>query len=123
MKKVLLPVLLSGLWITISEFLRNELLFKSFWTAHYKNLGLTFQTLPLNGIIWMVWSFILAFLIYWLLQKYTFTQMLIFSWLAAFVLMWLTLFNLQVLPLQLLIVAIPFSLVEILVAGFIQRRF
>jgi len=36
--------------------------------------------------------------------------------------MWITAFNLQVLPLNLLILAIPFSLIEVLVAALIIKK-
>ena len=43
LKKTILPILLATIWISVSEFLRNELLFKSYWIEHYKNLGLVFH--------------------------------------------------------------------------------
>jgi len=46
-KNVILPVLLATIWISISEFVRNELLLKSLWTNHYKELGLTFPSILL----------------------------------------------------------------------------
>jgi len=36
--------------------------------------------------------------------------------------MWITVYNLQVLPVRLLIVAVPLSLLEVLVAGIIIRK-
>jgi len=122
-KKSILPIIVAGVWITISEFIRNELLFKSLWVNHYKLLGLTFKTLPINGIFWFIWSIILAYLIYILMQKFSIIESLIISWLTAFIMMWLTIYNLQVLPLKLLIAAIPLSMLEVIVAGLIIERF
>ena len=34
MKKTVVPILLATIWIGLSEFLRNQLLFKSYWTEH-----------------------------------------------------------------------------------------
>jgi hypothetical protein len=116
MKHQLLKIIIAGLWITISEFLRNEILFKSYWVSHFSDLGLSFQTVPLNGILWMIWSFILSYLIYNLLQKFSFWRTFILAWLVAFVMMWIVIFNLQVLPVKLLIFAVPLSVLEVMIA-------
>jgi hypothetical protein len=113
MKKSILKIALAGIWITFSEFLRNELIFKSYWVDHFQSLGLEFKTLPVNGIFWMVWSFLLAYVIYKLMKVFSIKETIMVSWIAAFVMMWITVFNLQVLPLTLLIFAVPLSLVEV----------
>jgi uncharacterized membrane protein len=74
MKKTILPIVIAGLWITVSEFVRDELLFKSYWVDHFASLGLKFETLPINGLLWTVWCFILASVIYRLLQKFSFWE-------------------------------------------------
>jgi len=120
--KNFLSVLFAGIWITASEFIRNEFLFKSDWTEHFKSLGLEFQTLPVNGILWMAWSFGLAYVIFELLKYFSFKQTFFIAWLSAFVMMWISLYNLQVLPIRLLAVAIPLSIAEIMIAEFIIKR-
>lgn len=122
MPKQLLAIVTAGLWITVSEFLRNELLFKNYWVEHYSWLGLTFETMAINGILWMVWSFGLAYIIYELLKHFSFGKTVFLIWLVAFVLMWITLFNLQVLPLILLIPAIPLGILEVVVATAIIQK-
>lgn len=122
MNKHLLSVILAGLWITASEFIRNELIFKSHWVSHFSGLGLHFETLPLNGALWTLWSLGLAALIAGLRPKFTFAATVGYAWLAAFPLMWICLFNLQVLPLGLLVFAIPLSLLEVAVATLITSR-
>jgi hypothetical protein len=122
-KKIILTLGLATLWITISEFLRNEFLFKSYWINHFESLGLTFETLSINGILWLIWSFGLAFLILKLLEKFSFKETIFLSWISAFLMMWITTYNLQVLPVGLLIFAIPLSLFEVYVAGKIIRYF
>ncbi len=54
-------IALAGMWITLSEFMRNEYMFKQYWIEHYQSLGLTFTTFPVNGILWVVWSFFSGF--------------------------------------------------------------
>ena len=123
MKKAILAVVVSGIWITFSEFVRNEFLLKAIWVNHYSSLNLTFSTLPFNGILWMIWSFLLAYLIYRLISKFSFIETILLSWMTSFAMMWITVFNLQVLPLKLLYVAIPLSFVEILIAGLLTSKF
>lgn len=122
MKTKFLSITIAGIWITISEFIRNEFLFKNYWTDHFTSIGLKFETLPVNGILWLIWSFALAFLIFKLLQKFSMKETIFLSWLTAFFMMWMTLYNLQTLPLKLLILAIPLSCLEILIAGLIIVR-
>jgi len=52
LKKTFLPVFLATIWISISEFVKNELLLKSFWVDHYQKLGLTFPSEPIKGAVW-----------------------------------------------------------------------
>jgi hypothetical protein len=117
-----MAIMVAGLWITVSEFLRNEVLFKYLWVRHYETLKLTFATTPVNGMLWLLWSMILAWLMFRLLKRTCFLEAVSLSWLAAFVMMWLVVYNLQVLPLRLLIFAVPLSLLEVAVAGLIIRK-
>lgn len=122
MDKRITPVAVAGLWIALSEFVRNEFLFRDRWIDHYTSLGLQFKTLPINGFLWMVWSLLLAYILTRLLRRFSFTEAVFIAWLAAFVMMWVTVFNLQVLPLVLLIFAIPLSLLEVAIAGIIIKK-
>lgn len=47
----ILSVILVTLWISFSEFFRNDLLVKSLWTEHYEVIGLTFPGAPANGAV------------------------------------------------------------------------
>ncbi|MEI6731425.1 MAG: hypothetical protein WCK90_01960 [archaeon] len=120
--KRILPITLAAVWIVISEFFRNEFVFKRYWIDHFAWLGLEFKTLPVNGILWIIWSVALAFVIFKLLTKFSFRETVLLSWLVAFVMMWLTMYNLQVLPLMLLLFAVPLSLIEVLVAAWIIEK-
>lgn len=73
----LLPITLSTLWIGANEFIRNELILKSTWVAHYASLKLDFPDAPINGGIWLVWSLSFASLLYFLSRKYSFRETLI----------------------------------------------
>lgn len=121
-KKKALPVLAAAVWISLSEFLRNELLFKSYWTEHYESLGLTFPADPVNGIVWAVWAICLAVLVYLLADKFKVVPTTLISWFAGFVMMWIVVGNLGVLPYGLLIGAVPLSLLEVFIANVIIVR-
>jgi len=114
-----LPILLSTIWITISEFVRNELLGKSLWTEHYESLGLVFPSEPLNGIVWLIWSFVFAVIIYVISRRFNLVQTTFISWTMAFVMMWLVVGNLSVLPFAILYMAVPLSILEALLATWI----
>ncbi len=117
--KTVLTILLATCWIGISEFFRNQLILKSTWENHFTNLGLTFPSKPINGAIWMLWSLVFALIIYLLSKEISFKRSVVYSWLYGFVLMWLVLGNLLVLPVGILWLAIPLSLAEVLGANFI----
>lgn len=122
LKNTVLPILLSTIWISLSEFLRNELLVKSFWTDHYQGLGLTFPSGPISGAMWGVWSLFFAISIFILLKKFTLLQTTFLGWFMAFVMMWVVIWNLKVLPYGILWYAVPLSVIETLVAALIIRK-
>ena len=123
LKKTIIPVLLATIWISISEFVRNEFLVKSLWVNHYQSLGLTFPSAPLNGAVWGLWSLLFAISIFIISKKFSLIETTLLSWLYGFVMMWVVIGNLNVLPEGLLIYAIPLSLLEAFVASWIVKRF
>jgi hypothetical protein len=122
-KNYILPILLATIWISISEFVRNQLLFKSFWVEHYQGMGLTFPAAPLNGAMWGVWSLLFAIFIFIIARKFTLLQTTFIAWFAGFVLMWVVIGNLDVLPFGLLWFAVPLSLLEAFLAAWILKIF
>jgi len=122
MKNSVLPILLTTVWISISEFVRNEFLLKSFWTDHYENLGLVFPSGSINGVVWGIWSLCLAIAIYFIAKKYSLLQTTLLAWIVGFVLMWLVVGNMGVLPFGILPFAIPLSLLEAFLASLIIKK-
>jgi hypothetical protein len=123
LKRTILPVVLATIWISISEFIRNEFLVKSYWIKHYQALGLIFPSEPLNGAIWGFWSLLFAVAVYILAKKFTLLQTTFLSWFMAFVMMWVVIGNLDVLPYGLLWYAIPLSMLEAFIATLIIKSF
>lgn len=121
-RSTILPILLATIWISISEFVRNEYIVKSFWTNHYNSLGLTFPSEPVNGAVWGIWSLLFAIAIFIISKKFTLLHTTLFSWFVGFVLMWFVIGNMGVLPYGLLFYAIPLSLLESYVASWIIRK-
>jgi hypothetical protein len=119
----ILAVIISTAWISVSEFVRNQVLFKSYWTGHYDKMGLVFPAEPLNGAVWGIWSLFLALSVFFILKKFPLTETVVLAWFMAFPMMWLVIGNLNVLPHGLLIFAIPLSLVEVIVAALIIKQF
>jgi len=121
-KKVVLPILVATAWIGLSEFLRNEFMLKTFWTAHYESMGLEFPSAVINNAVWGIWSLCFAIAVYVISRKFSLWQTTLLSWFMVFVLMWLVLGNMDVLPFGILIYAIPLSLLEAFLASFIVFR-
>jgi hypothetical protein len=121
-KKTIVPILLATVWISLSEFARNEFLAKSYWTNHYKSLGLVFPAEPINGAMWGLWSLLFAIAIFIIAKKFSIMQTTLLAWLVGFVLMWIVIGNLGVLPYGLLFIAVPLSLLEAFVAALIIKK-
>ena len=122
-KKTLLPILLTGIWINISETIRWLFFAESYWIEHYQQLGIVFPTDPARGLIWMVWGFMFATTIFILSRKFNIIQTTFLSWFVAFVMLWIVLGNINILPVGMLWVVVPLSLLEAYVATLICKRF
>jgi hypothetical protein len=118
-KKIVLPILLATIWISISEFVRNEFLLKSYWTDHYDSMGLVFPSEPINGAVWGIWSLCFAIGIYIISKRFSLLQTTFLSWFVGFVFMWLVVGNMGVLPFGILYFAIPLSILEAFLAAYI----
>ena len=112
-------IILTGIWVNASEFFRNEVLLKTYWINHYRSLGMTFPSEPLNGMIWVAWGFLFAIAIYIISRKFDLIKTTLISWFMAFVLMWIVTWNLNVLPSAILIYAVPLSLLEAFIGSYI----
>jgi hypothetical protein len=122
LRNTILPILLATVWISMSEFARNEFIVKSYWTKHYVSLGLTFPSAPVNGAVWGIWSLLFAITIFILAKKFTLWQTTFLSWFVGFAMMWVVIGNLGVLPYGLLLLAIPLSLLEAFLAALIIKK-
>ena len=122
LKKYSLAVLASGLWINISEFTRNELFIKELWIKGFQRMGLDFPSAPLNGVIWGLWAFIFAGALALLCSKFTAISSAFIAWVTGFVLLWIAMWNMGVLPSKIIFWAAPWSFFEVLIAAFICSK-
>ena len=122
LKKTIMTIFLATIWISLSEFVRNEFLVKSYWIEHYQKLGLDFPSAPINGAVWGIWSLLFAISIFIITKKFSLIETTLLSWLVGFVLMWVVIGNLNVLPFGFLIYVIPLSLLEAFVASLIIKK-
>ncbi len=121
-KKTILPILLTGLWINISETVRWILIIKSYWIEHYQSLNLVFPDEPINGLIWLIWGFLFAIVVFILSKKFNLIQTTLLSWFVVFVMLWVAIWSIGVFPLVILWYNIPLSLLEAFVSALICRR-
>lgn len=122
-KTIILPILITGIWVNISETIRWIFLVESYWLDKYQNLNLTFPNDTVNMIAWMIWGFFHATVIFILSQRYNLLQTTILSWFVAFAMMWIIVWNIGVLPIGMLWFNIPLSLLEALIGAYICIRF
>jgi hypothetical protein len=83
MKHRVLALFTAGIWISALEFIRNEILFKHYWTEKYQSLGLAFPSAPINNALWGLWSFLFAALILYLSSRLKLIENIAVSWLFA----------------------------------------
>ena len=118
----LLAILATTVWISLNEFVRNQLVLIDHWTAHYTSMGLTFPGEPINGAVWGIWSLCFAVAIFFMARRSSLLETGALAWGAGFVLMWLVVGNLGMLPMSILPYAIPWSLVEAFGAVWIVKK-
>lgn len=120
--KRVLAIITSGIWINASEFIRNQFLLKNYWIEHYKSLGMVFPSEPKNGMMWILWGFLFAVAIFIISRKFSLLQTTLLCWFMGFLLMWIVIGNLNVLPSGILVDAVPLSLLEVFVGAFICKK-
>jgi hypothetical protein len=115
-------VLLVAIWINFSGTVRWMLFAKPRFDALYKGRGLEFPNTLASNILWMVWGVLAAVVVVFLSRKFTMLHAFVLSWLAVFAMHWVALWNFAVLPLDLLWIAVPWSLFEFFVAALIANK-
>ncbi len=120
--RAVIAVLLASAWISINEFIRNTFVLHDAWVSHYQGMGLAFPEAPVNGAVWGLWSLVFALVVLVISTKFDLIQTTIISWVIGFGMMWIVIGNLGVLPMAILPVAGPWSVVEAFGAAYICSR-
>jgi len=123
MKNYIFAILGAGIWMNVNEFIRNELILKASWVSSFKELGLAFPSEPLNGVVWMLWAFIFVTILSLLISKFNVLKSAILAWVLGYVLMWIAMCNMGVLPKDILYLAIPWSCAEVYIAAVMCSKF
>jgi len=118
-RKTIIPILIAGIWINISESVRWIFLIEPYWIEKYQKLNVTFPNETINMIAWMVWGFFYGTTIFILSRKFKLFQTTLISWFVAFAMMWVVVWNVGVLPTGMLWINIPLSLIETLIGALI----
>jgi hypothetical protein len=81
-----------------------------------------FPSEPINGAMWGLWSLLFAISIFVITRKFNVLESSILAWVFGFVMMWVVLGNLSVLPFGLLLYAVPLSMLEVFLAVWIIKK-
>ncbi len=117
-----IAVLASTAWISVNEFTRNQFVLQDEWVRHYQDLGLTFPAGPANGAVWGLWALLFSVAVLVIARTHDLLRTAALAWTMGFVLMWVVIGNLGVLPYGILPVAVPWSLAEAFGAAWIAKR-
>ena len=121
-KKTILPIILIGLWINISITIGWILILEGYWIEKYQSLNLVFPTGLINNITWMIWGFMLATIIFIISKKFSLWQTTFLAWFVAFIMMWVIVWNVGVLPTGMLLFNIPNTLFITFIGALICKR-
>ena len=121
-KKAILPILLTGIWLNISGTIRWIFLIEPYWIEKYKNMNLVLPSELINNITWMIWGFMFAIMIFIISRKFDLIQSTLLSWFAAYAMMWVIIWNVGVLPTEMLWINIPLSLFDAFVGALICKK-
>jgi hypothetical protein len=122
-KKAIWQILIVSLWINIFESLRWILFAKPDIDMHFKAANLVLPNGPINNILWLVWGIIIAVMIFIISKKYKVLQTTFIVWVTVYVMLWIALWNFAVLPIKILLLAVPLTFINVLVGALICNRF
>ena len=122
LKKTLLPIFLIGIWVNISITIGWILIFEPYWVEKYQSLNIDFPAGINNNIVWIIWGFMFAIVIFILSKKFNLLQTTFLAWFTAFIMMWVIVWNIDVLPTGMLLFNIPNTLFITFIAAVISKK-
>lgn len=122
-KKAIWQILIVSLWVNIYETLRWILFAKPDIDMHFKAANLVLPNEPINNFLWLIWGIIIAAIIFIISKKFKVLQTTFIVWIIVYVTHWIALWNMAVLPLNVLWLAVPLTFINVLVGALICSRF
>jgi len=122
-KKAIWQILLVSLWINIFETLRWMLFARPYIDMHFKAANLVLPNEPVNNILWLIWGIIIAVMIFIISKKFKVLQTTFIVWITVYVMHWIALWNMAVLPINILWLAVPLTFINVLVGALICTKF
>jgi uncharacterized membrane protein YccC len=90
---------------------------------HFKAANLVLPNEPINNMLWLIWGIIIAVMIFIISKKYKVLQTTFIVWITVYVMHWIALWNFAVLPINILLLAVPLTFINVLVGALISNRF
>ena len=123
LKKAIWEILLVSIWINIFETLRWMLFAKPEIDMHFKAANLVLPNEPINNLLWLIWGIIIAVMIFIVSKKFKVLQTTFIVWITVYVMHWIALWNMAVLPINILWLAVPLTFINVLVGALISKYF
>ena len=121
--KTIWQIFLVSIWINIFETLRWMLFAKPEIDMHFKAANLVLPNEPINNLLWLIWGIIIAVMIFIVSKKFKVLQTTFIVWITVYVMHWIALWNMAVLPINILWLAVPLTFINVLVGALISKYF
>lgn len=121
--KTIWQILVISIWINFFETLRWMLFAKPSIDLHFKAANLILPNEPINNIFWLVWGIIIAVMIFIISKKFNVLETTFIVWITVYVMHWIALWNMAVLPINILWLAVPLTFINVLVGALITKYF
>ena len=122
-KKTVWQIFVVSIWINIFETLRWILFAKPDIDIHFKAANLVLPNEPINNILWLIWGIIIAVMIFIISKKFKVLPTTFMVWITVYIMHWIALWNMAVLPINILWLAVPLTFINVLVGALICKYF
>ena len=122
-QKAIWQILIVSIWINIFETLRWILFAKPEIDMHFKAANLVLPNEPINNLLWLIWGIIIAVMIFIVSKKFKVLQTTFIVWITVYVMHWIALWNMAVLPINILWLAVPLTFINVLAGALISKYF
>lgn len=90
---------------------------------HFKAANLVLPNEPINNLLWLIWGIIIAVMIFIVSKKFKVLQTTFIVWITVYIMHWIALWNMAVLPINILWLAVPLTFINVLVGALISKYF